>query len=303
MADKNWPKITIPRKGSKKLIWPYQRDLVPPDSHTYPRCYKTGYVTTNLLHPILRMPKPLRLGVLVPSSNTSLEPLTQALVLSLPSSAPFPQVTVHFSRFPVTAISLSTHNLSQFEDSILIASAQLLAHAEVDIIGWSGTSAGWLGFDADEKLCEAITAATGIPATTSVLALNKALKLLGTKKLGLVTPYMDDVQEAIVRNYASIGIEITPGMERHLNLTKNTDFGRISKETLDGMVADVVKGGVEAVTTFCTNLNAAQRVESWEERHGVPVLDTVSIVIWDMLRIRGFAVKDVRGWGCVFQKS
>jgi maleate isomerase len=249
------------------------------------------------------MPKPLRLGVLVPSSNTALEPITQALILSLPPSATFPKVTVHFSRFPVTAISLSTANLSQFEESRILASAQLLAHAEVDVIGWSGTSAGWLGFGADEKLCEAITAATGIPATTSVLALNKALRLLGAKKLGLVTPYVDDVQEAIMQNYASIGIEITPGIERHLGMTKNVDFAFVGNESLDGMVADVIKGGAEAVTTFCTNLSAAQRVAFWEDTHGVPVLDTVTIVIWDMLRICGFVVQDVRGWGSIFQKS
>ena len=250
------------------------------------------------------MPKPLRLGVLVPSSNTALEPITQALVFSLPLSANFPQVTVHFSRFPVTAISLSAANLSQFEQSRIIASAQLLAHAEVDIIGWSGTSAGWLGFNADEKLCEAITAATGVPATTSVLALNKALRLFGAKRLGLVTPYVDDVQEAIMRNYASIGIEMTPATERHLCITKNTDIALIDSKTLDGMVADVVKGGAEVVTTFCTNLNhAAQRAELWEETHGVPVLDTTTIVIWDMLRTCWYSVQDVREWGSVFQRS
>jgi maleate isomerase len=250
------------------------------------------------------MPKPLRLGVIVPSSNTSLEPITQALVFSLPPSANSPEITVHFSRFPVTAISLSADALSQFNQSRIIESAQLLAHAGVDIIGWSGTSAGWLGFNADEELCKEITVATGIPATTSVLALNKALQLFGAKKLGLVTPYTDDVQEAIMHNYASIGIEITPATERHLRMTKNTDFASIDSETLDTMVADVIKGGTKVVTTFCTNLNhTAQRVEFWEETHGVVVLDSTSIVIWDMLRTCGYPVQEVRGWGSVFQKS
>jgi maleate isomerase len=44
-------------------------------------------------------------------------------------------------------------------------------------MGWSGTSAGWLGFGLDERLCEAIHDATGLPATTSTLGLNRALEL------------------------------------------------------------------------------------------------------------------------------
>ncbi|MBC8831734.1 Asp/Glu/hydantoin racemase, partial [Escherichia coli] len=66
--------------------------------------------------------------------------------------------------------------LGQFDDDKIIQAAMLLADAKVDVIAWNGTSSGWLGFEADERLCERITAATGIPATTSVLALNEILK-------------------------------------------------------------------------------------------------------------------------------
>src|ERR1700743_3592095 len=113
------------------------------------------------------MAKRIRLGILTPSSNTSLEPLSQAIVSKLPN------VSVHFSRFTVLKISLEDDALAQFQTQKILEAARLLADANVDIIGWSGTSSGWLGFHADEELCETITAATGVPATTSVLALNK----------------------------------------------------------------------------------------------------------------------------------
>ena len=48
----------------------------------------------------------------------------------------------------------------------ILAAAGLLGDAKVDVIAWNGTSAAWLGFETDERLCEAITAATGIAATT-----------------------------------------------------------------------------------------------------------------------------------------
>ena len=203
----------------------------------------------------------------------------------------------------MTTISLSPTGLAQFDLGPILAAAVLLAHAEVDCIGWSGTSAGWLGFDRDVALCQAIEKATGIRATTSTLALNKALELWGVKKLGLVTPYKDDVQEAIVKNYARIGIEIGDGMETHLGVEKNTDIAEIGEAVLDGLLDDVVSGGVDAVSTFCTNLVAAQRVHFWEHRYGVPVFDTITTVVWDMLRECGVNAGKVEGWGMIFQKS
>ncbi|KAJ9134765.1 Asp/Glu/hydantoin racemase [Pleurostoma richardsiae] len=242
---------------------------------------------------------PLRLGILVPSSNTSLEPLTAALLAPL-----YPDVTVHFSRFTVTRISLDAGALSQFEaDGPILAAARLLADAHVDVIGWSGTSGGWLGFGADEALCAAITAATRAPATTSTLALNRALELLRAQRIGFVTPYRDDVQEKILQTYAGAGYDVVA--ESHLRKEVNVEFGRIDEQTLDGQVAEVVgKGkekGLQAISTFCTNLRAAQRVARWEEEHRVPVLDTVATVVWDMLRMKGVDMAPIKGWGKIFE--
>jgi maleate isomerase len=249
------------------------------------------------------MPKRIRLGILTPSSNTALEPLTHSLLTSFNTQQSTHHITAHFSRFPVTTISLSAFGLAQFELAPILAAAELLAHAEVDIIGWSGTSAGWLGFDNDVKLCEEIEKATGIRATTSVLALNKALGLWAVKRLGLVTPYQGDVQGKIVENYREIGVEIGKGMERHLEVVKNTDIVEIGEEVLDELVEDVVSMRVDAVTTFCTNLVAAQRVGFWEEEYGLPVFDTITTVVWDMLRECGVDAKELKGWGMIFRKG
>ena len=246
------------------------------------------------------MVKRIRLGVLTPSSNTALEPLTQQMVCSINAQQSTHHITVHFSRFPVTTISLSPDGLAQFDLTPILSAASLLAHAEVDIIGWSGTSAGWLGFQRDKELCMEIERATGIKATTSVLALNKALKTWNANKIGLVTPYMDDVQQAIIQNYRGIGIEIGELTERHLRVEKNRDIADIGEDTLDSMVEDVVRNGSQIVTTFCTNLVAAQRVPLWEEVHGIPVFDTVTTVVWDMLQLCGIDTKEIQGWGRIF---
>ena len=247
------------------------------------------------------MARHVRLGVLVPSSNTALEPLTQAMIASIEDGDS--TVSVHFSRLPVTRIDLSAQGLAQFELAPIMAAAQLLAHAKVDVIGWGGTSAGWLGFERDEQLCAAIQKETGIPATTSTLALNKALEMFHVTELGLVTPYIAEMNKAIMRNYGGIGITIDETQERHLGMTDNIAIYNVDEKTLDAMIEDVVENGARVVTTFCTNLRAAKRVGYWERWHGILVLDTVTTVLWDMLRLTNIDPTRIKDWGLLFVKK
>ena len=234
------------------------------------------------------------LGILTPSSNTALEPLTSAIVSGLPG------VSAHFARFTVTEISLRDQALGQFDDSKILEAAKLLADARVDSIGWSGTSSGWLGFDRDEQLCRRITEATGVPATTSVLALNEALQQGGADDFALVTPYLGSVQEAIVANYRRSGFNVTA--ERHLDLQVNFSFAEVTEEEIARLVREVAQTRPKAITTFCTNLRAAHLVPRLEEETGIPIYDTVSTVIWKQLRMAGIDARKVRGWGRLFQQ-
>ena len=234
------------------------------------------------------------LGILTPSSNTALEPLTSAIVSGLPG------VSAHFARFTVTEISLRDQALGQFDDSKILEAAKLLADARVDSFGWSGTSSGWLGFDRDEQLCRRITEATGVPATTSVLALNEALEKRGARDFALVTPYLGSVQEAIVANYRRSGFNVTA--ERHLDLQVNFSFAEVTEEEIARLVREVAQTRPKAITTFCTNLRAAHLVPRLEEETGIPIYDTVSTVIWKQLRMAGVDARKVRGWGRLFQQ-
>ena len=238
------------------------------------------------------MTRPIRLGVLTPSSNTALEPLTSALVATLP------HCTAHFSRFTVTEIALSDQALGQFDDSKILQAAELLADARVDVIAWSGTAAGWRGFDTDRQLVARIRERTGIPAVTAVLALNELLALRGLRSLGLVTPYTPDVQQRIVANYAALGIEVLA--EQHLGITVNHDFALVPPAQLRQMIDTVAAARPQAITTFCTNLHAASLADAVEAAHDIPLLDTVSTTVWGALRAVGADPAQVRGWGRLF---
>lgn len=237
----------------------------------------------------------VRLGMLTPSSNTVLEPVTSAIVRE------FAECSAHFARFPVTEIALSDSALAQFDESEILKAASLLADCRPQSIAWNGTSAGWLGFDADVRLCEAIETSTGVKACTSVLALNEIFTRKDITRFGLVTPYRDDVQTRIAANYRSAGFECIA--ERHLSQQENFAFAQVCPDDIRQMVREVAVARPQAITIFCTNLCGAPLAAELEAELGIPIYDTVSTVVWKSLRLAGVDTSRLSGWGSLFEEN
>ena len=239
-----------------------------------------------------RMGKRVLLGMLTPSSNTVLEPMTGAMIAGLA------EVSAHFGRFRVIEISLGKQAHQQFDDGPILEAARLLADARVDVIAWNGTSARWLGFDTDERLCRRIGEETGRPATTSVLALNEVFRVTGVERFGLVTPYVDAIQGAILDNYRAAGFHCVA--ERHRGGSVNFAFSEVSESAIRTMLEEVAAAEPQAVITLCTNLRGAPLAEGFERETGIPLYDSVSVVVWKSLKLAGVDPGRVKGWGRLF---
>jgi maleate isomerase len=235
--------------------------------------------------------------MLTPSSNTALEPMMAALAADLPGAS------VHFSRFRVTEIALSEAALGQFSLVPMTEAAELLGHARVDAIAWNGTSAAWLGFERDEALCAAIRASTGIPSTTSVLAFRDLFRATKARRIGLVTPYTDDVQARIMDNWEAAGFPCTA--ERHLSLRDNFSFAEVEEERIAEMVRAVAREGCDAVAIVCTNMRGTRIAPALERELGLPVYDSIAATLWGSLRLVSREHADMTepslaGWGSMF---
>ena len=233
-----------------------------------------------------------RIGMLTPSSNTALEPITNAMLAGIAD------VSVHFSRFKVTEIALSESALRQFDDSEILRAAELLADAKVDVIAWNGTSASWLGFDRDERLCERITEATGIRACTTVLGYRDLFRQLPAARIGLVSPYTADVQDRIMAVWGSQGLNCVA--ERHLSLADNFSFAEVPELEVARLIEEVVRDGADAVAVLCTNMRGAGVADRLERKLGVAVFDSIAVTLWACLIAAGVDPSVVRGWGGIF---
>jgi maleate isomerase len=189
--------------------------------------------------------------------------------------------------------------LKQFDDAEIMRAAELLAHAKVDVIAWNGTSASWLGLDRDERLCERIVATTGIAACTSVLAFREIFQRTGAKRIGLVTPYTDDVQTKIIETWKSAGMFCSA--ERHSGLRDNFSFAEVDERAISAMIRAVKDEGCEAVAVVCTNMRAAPITSELEAELGIPIYDSIAAAVWKSLLLAGGNPQRVNAWGSLFQ--
>jgi len=233
------------------------------------------------------------LGMITPSSNTVLEPMTYALLGDLEG------VSAHFARIRVTEITTNDAALAQFDNEPMLAAASLLADAKVQAIAWNGTSASWLGFDRDAVLCRAIKQATGIPATTSVRAINAALEGLGAERIALVTPYLGAIQERIVANYSAAGFAVVA--ERHLDDPGNYSFAEHDEARIAALVREAAASRPEAIAIVCTNFRGTRIAAGLEQELGIPIIDSIAATLWHSLALAGVASTGLEAWGGLFR--
>jgi maleate isomerase len=236
-----------------------------------------------------------RLGMLTPSSNTVLEPVIAEMLRDAPG------VSCHFSRFRVLQISLGEDSQSQFDLEPMLAAAELLADAKVHSICWNGTSAGWLGFGQDERMCAAITERTGIPAHSAVLGFNALFAEKGVKRLGLVSPYIEDVQRRIVANYSAAGVETVA--DERLDISENYAFAEVAVETVEAMCRRVAQANPDGIAIYCTNVDGAALAPQLEQELGIPIYDSGAVALWAGLRAAGTNMAPFAGWGQLFEQK
>ncbi|MHB8502505.1 MAG: maleate cis-trans isomerase family protein [Candidatus Acidiferrales bacterium] len=221
-----------------------------------------------------------RIGMLTPSSNTVLEPVTSRL-----SGLVEGRVTVHYSRFPVTVIDDTHKAHHQFDIDSMLSAARLLADARVAAIAWNGTSGAWEGVEHDRRLVQAIQDELRVPATTATLALLELMSANNLHTYGLVVPYVDPIIERIEANLAAEGLRCAATSSARL--TDNFAFSEVDPSAIAARIRQVAAERPDAVVVHCTNLRGADVADELAYELGIPVLDSVVVTFWGVLRLIG----------------
>jgi maleate isomerase len=225
-----------------------------------------------------------RIGLLVPSSNTTVEP---EFYRALPRG-----VTLHTARLFLTRIAPESI-LKMVED--METQARLLASADVDVIVLGATAPSFLkGLGYDRELIQKIETATGKPATTTSTALVQAIRQIGARRVVLGSAY-DEKVNGIARVFLEAsGLEVLD--VKGLALVDNLVVGRLSSDTAYDLAISLDHARADAIVLSCTNWQTLDAIERIERDTGKPVITTTQATIWAALRAVGHA-ESIRGYG------
>ncbi|MCP5151012.1 MAG: aspartate/glutamate racemase family protein [Ectothiorhodospiraceae bacterium] len=225
-----------------------------------------------------------RLGVLVPSSNTSVEAELREVV---PRA-----VSVHVGRLPLTRIAESSiaRILSELESE-----SRKLATAGVDLILLGATAPSFLkGVGYDREVSARIEAATGKPATTTSTAMLEALAALGARRVSLGAAYDDEVNAIAAAFLEANGHPVA--CARGLGYVDNLAVGRLPVETAFDLGREVDHPDAECIVLACTNWLSMAAIAPLEAALGKPVISTTQASIWACLRRLGYTAP-ISGYG------
>jgi arylmalonate decarboxylase len=216
-----------------------------------------------------------RFGVLIPSTNTTVE--TECRLLP-------PAYQAHVGR----CLSSGGGSFSPSRDEDIDYQSRLLGTAKVELVILAQTSASLFADDYDDVVTKRMSAAAGAPAITSAQAVGRAVRALGARRIGIVSPYSDAVNERAARYFEDRHGLRTIALEG-FRATDAYAIGQLGPEHAREAFARIARPEIEAFVVPGGNFPTLPSIAAWERELGTPVVTTNQASFWAMLRAFGGA--------------
>lgn len=210
-----------------------------------------------------------RVGLMVPSSNTMMEPDFATRLR--------PDVTLHTARMFLEDTTAEGEN--RMLDEFTLPAARDLGTARVDVVVFGCTSAGALrGNDYDAELCRRIEEITSAPTVSTIASVRSAIRGAGAAKVGVVTPYVDELNERIKASVEADGVEVVK--IAGLGMSENYAIARVSPERIEEFAVEQLGGlDVDLVFVSCTNFAGFAARDAIAKRMDLPVVTSNQAVL------------------------
>lgn len=207
-----------------------------------------------------------RIGVVVPVSNTNLEP---DLNMLRPAG-----VSLHFARaggYDLDAIPDGAQ-MRQFALASLDCVLESLLAAGPDMILYGCTSATLSHGPAFDREFQArIERAAGVPAVTAAGAVVEALTDLDVRRIGFTSPYVRSLNEGAADFLRQCGFEIVATADAEGDLG-NYGVGALSPGEVHALGLSADHEDAEAIVLSCTDMRAVEATPMLERDLGKPVV-------------------------------
>jgi maleate isomerase len=218
----------------------------------------------------------MRIGMMLPCRNTIAEPELNAL---LPDGVSLHTTRLRLLGYSRDELMVMTENVEE--------GAELLAAAQVDLIVFHCTAVSTLDSDMGDRLVERIERSTGIPSVATSLALLAALETLKARRIVMMTPYRQSINDDEAAFFAHHGVEVLE--HRGLGLPDARSMAKIDADEWYRHTVALARPDAEAYFLSCTNIRAIPAVDVLERTLGKPVITSNQAMLWHALRRGGIS--------------
>ncbi|WP_435157799.1 maleate cis-trans isomerase family protein [Haladaptatus sp. DFWS20] len=215
-----------------------------------------------------------RIGVVVPSSNTTVEGEFGRAVSD--------GVSLHTARMPLESVTVEELD-SMADDAV--SCAERLSHANIDVVAYACTTGSLLhGSGFDSELENSLSNTAGVSAVATALSVKRAFRALDAERLAVVTPYTAELNDREASYLDDAGFDVVELNGR--GIEANTGIGSLRPEDAYRQVRETVSesDGADAVFVSCTNYRTLPAIEPLEADLGIPVVTSNQATLWDALR-------------------
>ncbi len=181
--------------------------------------------------------------------------------------------------------TITPETLADMEHRIPECTEVILKDVPLDVVAYGCTSASMV--IGEERVFERIREKRpGVKCTTPITAAFAAFEALGAMNLAVLTPYREDVNDAVAAYIESKGFNVVAFGS--FNEEDDNKAARISTESIRKAAIELGQiEDVDLVFVSCTNLRIAPVVNAIEHATGKPATSSNHAMAWHCLRLAG----------------
>jgi maleate cis-trans isomerase len=218
---------------------------------------------------------PLRVGLMVPINNTTME---RELLAWLPAGSRCTTL-----RIPRGKGLLTPETMPAYRERAL-ALAATFADLNIDVVAYGCTAAGFIAGPAGEaELAAGLAEITGKAVVTTARSMVSALKEVQAKEIALLTPYPDHINEQLMVFLTDAGIRV-----RRLDSFRVDDvgeLGRIRSDAVAERARAIMDRDCDALFIACSQLPTYDILDGLQAEFGRPAWSSIKATAWQACRV------------------